>query len=211
MTMFWLPVLTSWRFAWVTPQDCFLLCSVVFAVAKLRLNGSPSYKLFYDMFSVVWKNFGTVIKPMRSPCVPLQSEVLPPWRYLLSTSPYLTTIPLQCLNNWKMDRQAMWDKFSNKVNGGSMKATGHNATTYYHVPDLKRRVVNLSPTLGKTQKWAQKLISFVYYVPGDRLETWVKPTEEEREERKGKASKEVSLNNVHRVSLSITNLGEQSI
>lgn len=73
-----------------------------------------------------------------------------------------------------------------------MKATGHNATSYYHLPDLKRIVVNLPPTLGKTQKWAQKSISFVYYVPEDRLETWVKPTEEERE---GKASKEVSLNN----------------
>ena len=78
----------------------------------------------------------------------------------------------------------MWDKFSPQtINGGSLAATGHNATPYYHLPDLKRIVVNFSPTLWKTQKWAQKLTSIVFYMPRDWLETGSNPTQEERDER----------------------------
>lgn len=100
----------------------------------------------------------------------------------------------------------MWDQLSYKIDGGSVTATGSNATSYYLLLDLKRIVVNFSPTLGKSWMCPETHL-FVYYTPGDRLETWDKPTEEEREGRKGQASKEVSQTmTFHGINPPITNL-----
>lgn len=153
-------VLTSWRFTWVTHKTDFSWVPSSLQWSRWGWMGLPVMN-FSDICSVMWKNSGTVIKPMRSHCAPYMKSFLPGGNSTLhvTISDYQRPkviwplapqpVPLQCLNNWKMDRQATWDKFPNKVNGGSVKATGYNATSYYHVPDLKKRVVSLSPTLSK--------------------------------------------------------------
>lgn len=40
----------------------------------------------------------------------------------LTPCPWL--LPLQGLSNWKMDGRATWDKLSNKIDDGSVRATG---------------------------------------------------------------------------------------